>query len=185
MGDVAVCVACVTQRGEADWHRVGTSTGTAQPAHLSGCWNTIHKISLQIPSSWLKNHSLISSHSIHFSKCLSLTCGLFNMAPGPSHHDGGVFVAEAGASNSQKSPQAIRSWRRGGVFTTHVTFTTISIFGVSTQKHTYRRRYFSAKADNLLISFPNYPNQTWNILETAVTVFHFGVIYCLWYQTLH
>lgn len=42
---------------------------------------------------------------------LLLTGGLFNVAPGLSHEDGGVLITESSPSNSQKSPKAIGSWK--------------------------------------------------------------------------
>lgn len=44
-------------------------------------------------------------------KLLSLTGGLFNVALGLSHEDGGVLTTESSSSNSQKSPEAIGSWK--------------------------------------------------------------------------
>lgn len=52
--------------------------------------------------------------STNFSKYLLPTSHLFNMALRLSHHDGGIFIAEAGASNSQKSPQSIRACKSQG-----------------------------------------------------------------------
>lgn len=59
VGDDAARVDGITQRGKANWHRVGTGTGIGQSAHLCGGWNTVHKIRLSIkPGRKVKPNSL-------------------------------------------------------------------------------------------------------------------------------
>lgn len=40
----SICVAGVSQGGEADQHWVGAGTGAAKPAHLTGVWNRVDAI---------------------------------------------------------------------------------------------------------------------------------------------
>lgn len=52
---------------------------------------------------------------------LLLTGGLFNVAPGLSHEDGGVLITESSPSNSQKHPKAIGSWKSHVIIDTIIT----------------------------------------------------------------
>lgn len=63
-----MCVMWITQRREADHHRVGTSTGTAQSAHLSGIWVEIH----------LKKVRRKSFHNMMNTLAIVVSCSLLN-----------------------------------------------------------------------------------------------------------
>lgn len=75
---VVVCVAWNTQRGEADHHRVGTSTGAAQSAHLSGIWNAVDKIMLN-SFRCIINRLLIISTTRHVFYLL-VVCSTWHLA---------------------------------------------------------------------------------------------------------
>lgn len=100
---VSTCVAGVSQGGEADHHWVGAGAGAAKSAHLTGVWNTVDAFRPATVAAQQTEHWLTMRGR------LLLTGDLLDVALRVSHVDGGIFMAEAGSSDDQQSPQTVGS----------------------------------------------------------------------------